>query len=58
MIKTSQGETFVRSSGQDDAVPLVLLSSGGSTSLFWIPNVKMISENFRVYAIDNIYDFG
>ncbi|MCK4689422.1 MAG: hypothetical protein KAT41_03900, partial [Candidatus Marinimicrobia bacterium] len=37
---------------------MVLLASGGATSLFWIPNVKMLSENFKVYAIDNIYDFG
>jgi pimeloyl-ACP methyl ester carboxylesterase len=58
MIKTSQGETFVRISGKDDAPPLVLLASGGATSLLWIPNVKMLSENFKVYAIDNIYDFG
>jgi pimeloyl-ACP methyl ester carboxylesterase len=58
MIKTSQGETFVRISGQDDAPPLVLLASAGAPSLIWIPNVKMLSENFKVYAIDNIYDFG
>ena len=58
IIKTSQGETFVRISGQDDAPPLVLLPSAGATSLFWIPNVKMLSESFQIYAIDNIYDFG
>ena len=58
MIKTSQGETFLRISGQDDAPPLVLLASGGVTSLLWISNVKMLSENFKVYTIDNIYDFG
>lgn len=58
MIKTAQGETFVRISGGDDAPPLVLLPSTGSPSLLWIPNIKMLSENFKVYAIDNIYDFG
>ena len=58
MIKTSQGETFVRISGPDEAPPLVLLASGGATSLLWIPNVKTLSETHRVYAIDNIYDFG
>ena len=58
MIKTSQGETFVRISGQDEAPPLVLLPSAASPSLLWIPNIKMLSENFKVYAIDNIYDFG
>lgn len=58
IIQTSQGETFVRITGQDDAPPLALLPSGGSPSLIWIPNMKMLSENFKVYAIDNIYDFG
>jgi len=58
MIKTSQGETFVRISGQHNAPPLVLLAGTSATSLLWIPNVKMLSENFKVYAIDNIYDFG
>ena len=58
MIKTSQGETFVRISGQDDAPPLVLLAGTSATTLLWMPNVKMLSENFKVYAIDNIYDFG
>lgn len=58
MIKTSQGETFVRISGKENATPLVLLPSAGSTTLLWIPNVEMLSEHFKVYAIDNIYDFG
>ncbi len=58
MIKTSQGETFVRISGPDDAPPLVLLAGTSATSLLWIPNIKMLSEHFKVYAIDNIYDFG
>ena len=58
IIETSQGKTFVRISGQDNAPPLVLLASAGAPSLLWIPNVEMLSENFKVYAIDNIYDFG
>lgn len=58
MIKTSQGETFVRISGQDDALPLVLLPGVSATSLLWIPNVKMLADHFKVYAIDNINDFG
>jgi pimeloyl-ACP methyl ester carboxylesterase len=58
MVETSQGETFVRISGPEGAPPLVLLPSGGATSLIWIPNIKTLSEQFRVYAIENIYDFG
>ena len=58
IIKTSQGETFIRISGPEDAVPLVLLQSTSATCLFWIPNIKMLSQYFKTYAIDNIYDFG
>lgn len=58
MIRTSQGETFVRISGDDDAPPLILIPSAGATSLLWIPNVEMLADRFKIYAIDNIYDFG
>ncbi|MEE4311419.1 MAG: alpha/beta hydrolase [candidate division KSB1 bacterium] len=58
MIQTSQGETFVRISGFDDAPPLVLIPSAGATSLLWTQNVEMLADRFKIYAIDNIYDFG
>jgi pimeloyl-ACP methyl ester carboxylesterase len=58
MVKTSYGQTFVRISGPADSPPLVLLPSAGATSLFWIPNIKLLSESYNVYAVDNIYDFG
>jgi pimeloyl-ACP methyl ester carboxylesterase len=55
---TSYGPTFVRISGPANAKPLVLLPSAAATSLFWKPNIEALSQHFRVYAIDNIYDFG
>jgi pimeloyl-ACP methyl ester carboxylesterase len=58
MVDTSYGQTFVRISGQVDAPPLVLLHGANATSLSWIPNIKGLSENYRTYAVDNIYDFG
>lgn len=58
IVETSQGETYVRISGSGDSPPLVLLPSAGAPSLIWIPNVEALSARFRVYAIDNIYDFG
>jgi len=58
MVKTSFGQTFVRISGPLDAPPLVLLPGANTTSLFWIPNIKTLSESYRTYAVDNIYDFG
>jgi len=58
MVETSFGQTFVRISGPVDAPPLVLLPSAGGTSLLWIPNIQAFSKSYRVYAMDNIYDFG
>lgn len=58
MVATSYGETFVRINGEENAPPLVLLPGGGATSLMWRDNIEKLSENYRTYAIDNIYDFG
>jgi pimeloyl-ACP methyl ester carboxylesterase len=58
MVSTSFGQTFVRISGPKDAPPLVLLSGDSKNSLAWIPQVQALSENYRVYAVDNIYDNG
>jgi pimeloyl-ACP methyl ester carboxylesterase len=58
MIDTSHGQTFVRISGPVDAPPLVLLHGANATSLSWIPNIKGLSESYRTYAVDTIYDFG
>jgi pimeloyl-ACP methyl ester carboxylesterase len=57
-VNTSYGKTFVRISGSDDALPLVLLHGAGGNSLQWLPNIKALSETYRVYAVDNIYDNG
>lgn len=58
MVETSFGQTFVRISGPLEAPPLVLLPGANTTSLLWIPNIKSLSETYRTYAVDNIYDFG
>jgi pimeloyl-ACP methyl ester carboxylesterase len=58
MADTSFGPTFVRISGKKKSPPLVLLHGGGGNSLQWIPNVEALSETYRVYAVDNIYDNG
>ena len=55
---TSYGQTFVRMSGPDGAQPLVLLHGGGGNSLQWIPNIEALARSHRVYAVDNIYDYG
>lgn len=57
-VETRAGETFMRVSGPRDGPPLVLLPSASATSLLWIPNIESLAKSFRVYALDNIYDFG
>ena len=57
-VNTSYGPTFVRVSGPRAGPPLVLLHGAGGSSLQWIPNVAALSERYRTYALDGIYDFG
>jgi pimeloyl-ACP methyl ester carboxylesterase len=57
-VQTSFGKTFMRISGPVDAPPLVLLPGGGCNSLIWNANIKALSEEYRTYALDNIYDYG
>lgn len=57
-VETSYGSTFMRISGPKTAPPLVLLPSTNSNSLIWTTNVAALSEHYRVFALDNIYDVG
>jgi pimeloyl-ACP methyl ester carboxylesterase len=57
-VETRAGETFMRVCGPRGGPPLVLLPSASATSLFWSPNIVSLARSFRVYALDNIYDFG
>lgn len=58
MVPTSFGQTFVRVSGPEDGHPLVLLSGDSDNSLAWIPQIESLSKDYRVFAVDNIYDNG
>ena len=55
---TSFGSTFVRVSGPPAAPPVLLLHGAASTSLMWAPNVEALSKNYRVFAVDQIGEFG
>jgi pimeloyl-ACP methyl ester carboxylesterase len=57
-VETAEGVTFVRISGPVAAPPLVLLPGASTNSLAWRPNIEALSQQFRVYALDNIYDCG
>lgn len=58
LVTTSVGQTFVRISGAHHLPPLVLLPASVFNSLMWIPNIESLSQQYRTYAIDNIYDCG
>lgn len=58
MVSTSYGETFIRISGPKNTPPLVLLPGGGESSLMWKNNIEALSQNYRTFAIDDIYDWG
>jgi len=58
MAPTSYGETFVRITGPPAAPPLVLFPGAFTTSLMWAPNIRMLSDAFRTYAVDQIGDSG
>jgi len=60
MVDTSHGQTFVKISGAAGAPPLVLLPGMNTSSVTWgwIPILADLSECFRTYAVDNIYDYG
>lgn len=57
-VTTSFGNTFMRISGPLDAPPLLLLPGGGSNSVIWNANIEALSDEYRTYALDNIYDYG
>lgn len=57
-LDTAFGATWVRSSGPEDAPPLVLLPSGFASSLIWLPNIAGLLPHFRIHAVDNVYDVG
>lgn len=57
-VSTFLGETLVRTSGPASAPALVLLPGINATSLMWLDNVARLSQSYRVFAVDGVYDFG
>ncbi len=58
VVDTSYGQTFLRISGPVGTQPLVLLPGLSANSLMWMPNIEALSDYYRTYALDNIYDNG
>lgn len=57
-VKTRYGNAHVIVSGSKNAEPLVLLHGMNASSSMWYPNIKALSENHRVYAIDFLLEPG
>lgn len=57
-IKTSFGSAHVIISGPKNGEPLVLLHGMNASSTMWYPNIKALSKNHRVYAIDYLLEPG
>lgn len=57
-IATTLGKAHVITSGPKDGTPLVLLHGMDATSTMWFPNIKELSKNHRVYAIDFLNEVG
>jgi pimeloyl-ACP methyl ester carboxylesterase len=58
MLDTRYGETHVIACGDEDAPPLVLVHGLAASALVWRPNIAVLSQHFRTYALDNIGDAG
>lgn len=57
-IDTRFGKAHLLVSGPADAEPLVLLHGLNASSTMWYPNIKQLSEYYRIYAIDFFMEPG
>jgi pimeloyl-ACP methyl ester carboxylesterase len=57
-IPTRFGTAHVIISGPKEGSALVLLHGMDATSTMWYPNIKALSKNHRVYAIDFLNEVG
>jgi pimeloyl-ACP methyl ester carboxylesterase len=57
-VQTSLGKAHVIACGHKNAEPVVLLHGMNASSTMWYPNIKALSQNYRVYAIDYLLEPG
>ncbi|KIA94677.1 alpha/beta hydrolase [Flavobacterium sp. KMS] len=57
-IETSYGTAHIIVTGPKDGKDLVLLHGMDASSTMWFPNIKALSKNHRVYAIDFLIEAG
>ena len=57
-IKTTFGQTFMLTAGQESKPPVILLHGSCSNSAFWFPKIMALSSYYRVYAVNIIDEAG
>jgi pimeloyl-ACP methyl ester carboxylesterase len=57
-VASRYGTTFVIASGNESALPLILLHGAGSNSAMWAGDVGEYSRHYRVYAVDLLGEPG
>jgi pimeloyl-ACP methyl ester carboxylesterase len=57
-IQTSLGKAHVIACGTKNTDPLILLHGMNASSTMWYPNIKALSQDHRVYAIDYLLEPG
>ena len=57
-INTSKGIAHVITSGPKEGIPVVLLHGMSASSTMWYPNVKALTSEYRIFAIDLIIEPG
>jgi pimeloyl-ACP methyl ester carboxylesterase len=57
-VPTSSGTAHVVVSGPEEGMAVVLLHGMNASSTMWYPNIKTLSEKYRVFAIDFILEPG
>jgi pimeloyl-ACP methyl ester carboxylesterase len=57
-ISTREGDTFVLTAGADTLPPLLLFHGGATCSAMWLNDLPLLSQHFRVHAIDMIGEPG
>jgi pimeloyl-ACP methyl ester carboxylesterase len=57
-VPTSKGTAHIITSGPADGTPIVLLHGMGASSTMWYSHAKVLSKDYRLFAIDLIIEPG
>jgi pimeloyl-ACP methyl ester carboxylesterase len=52
LVETDYGKSHVIIAGEENELPLILLPGLFADATMWYPNVKELSQHFRVYTLD------